>query len=94
MYDQLFDGQDSFGLKPWSEYARAAGVPDLAAFDVCIKNTDPIPRVVEGKRLGKELDVRGTPTVIINGWKMGRPPSEQELETMIRAVLAGKSPVS
>lgn len=56
MYDALFEGQDRFGLKPWDEYAIAAGVPDMAAFDACIKKTDPIPRVEEGKALGAELD--------------------------------------
>jgi NhaA family Na+:H+ antiporter len=93
MHDQLFEGQESFGLKPWSDYATAAGVPDLAAFDACIKKTDPMLRVAEGQALGKELDMQGTPSVIINGWKLGNPPTEQELDRMVKAVLAGKSPV-
>ena len=93
MYDQLFDGQDQFGLKPWDEYAIAATVPDMAAFDACIKKTDPIRRVEEGKALGAKLDVQGTPTVIINGWKLGRPPNPAELDRMVKAILAGKSPV-
>jgi protein-disulfide isomerase len=94
MYDQLFEGQDQFGLKPWANYATAAGVPDLGAFDACIKKTDPIPRVEEGKALGAKLDVQGTPTIIINGWKLGRPPTEEELDGMVKNVLAAKSPVS
>jgi protein-disulfide isomerase len=94
MHDQLFEGQDEFGLKPWDGYATAAGVPNLAVFDVCIKKTDPIPRVDEGKALGAKLDVRGTPTIIINGWKLGRPPTEEELDGMVKRILAGKSPVS
>ena len=94
MHDQLFDGQESFGLKPWREYAIAAGVPDLGQFDVCIKRSDPIPRVEEGKELGAQIDVQGTPTLVINGWKLGHPPSEQELDAMVKAVLAGKEPVS
>jgi protein-disulfide isomerase len=93
MHDQLFEGQDQFGLKTWDEYATAAGVPDLAAFDACIKKTDPIPRVEEGKALGAKLDVKGTPTIIINGWKLGHPPSEAELDQMVQRVLAGKPPV-
>jgi protein-disulfide isomerase len=93
MYDQLFDGQDQFGLKPWDEYATAAVVPDVPAFDACIKKTDPIARVEEGKALGAKLDVKGTPTIIINGWMLGRPPSEAELNQMVQRVLAGKSPV-
>jgi protein-disulfide isomerase len=93
MHDQLFEGQDQFGLKPWNDYAMAAGVPDIAAFDACIKKTHPIPRVEEGKALGAKLDVHGTPTVIINGWKLGHPPNEQELDEMVKKILAGKSPV-
>jgi protein-disulfide isomerase len=92
-YDQLFEGQDQFGLKPWDDYATSAGVPDLAAFDACIKKTDPIARVEEGKALGAKLDVQGTPTIIINGWKLGHPPSEEELDGMVKKILAGKSPV-
>jgi protein-disulfide isomerase len=93
MYDQLFEGQDQFGLKPWDDYATAAGVPDISAFDTCIKKPDPIPRVEEGKALGAKLDVQGTPTIIINGWKLAHPPSEEELDGMVKKILAGGSPI-
>lgn len=93
MYDRLFDGQDQFGLKPWGDYAIAAGVPDIPAFDACIVKTDPIPRVEEGKALGAKLNVQGTPTIIINGWKLEHPPTEKELDQMVQRVLAGKQPV-
>jgi protein-disulfide isomerase len=94
MHDQLFGGQDSFGLKPWSDYATAAGVPDLAAFDLCIKRTDPVPRIEEDKELGTKLDLKGTPTLIVNGWMLAQPPTPEELDAMVKAVLAGKSPVT
>jgi len=93
MYDLLLEQQDKFGLKPWSEFASEAGVTDSAAFEACIKRTDPIPRVTEGKALGNQLDVQGTPTVVINGWKLGRPPTLDEMDHMIKAILAGKSPI-
>lgn len=93
MYGLLFEQQDKFGLKPWSEFATEAGVPDSAAFEACVKHTDPIPRVAEGKALGNKLDVQGTPTVVINGWKLGRPPTLDEMDHMVKAILAGKSPV-
>lgn len=93
MYDRLFDEQDSFGLKPWSEFATEAAVPDSAAFEACIKRTEPITRITEGRALGNQLDVQGTPTIIINGWKLGRPPTLEELDHMVKAILAGKSPV-
>ncbi len=66
----------------------------MAAFDACIKKTDPIPRVEEGKALGAKLDVQGTPTIIINGWRLGHPPTEAELDEMVKRILAGKQPTS
>lgn len=71
-----------------------ASVPDLAAFDRCIKKIDRIPRVEAGKELGARFDVKGTPTIVINGWKLGQPPTAEELDAMLRAVRAGKSPIS
>jgi len=94
MYDLLFEQQDKFGLKPWSEFATEAGVANSAAFEACSKRTEPIARVTEGKALGKQLDVQGTPTVVINGWKLGRPPTLDEMDHMVKAILAGKSPIS
>lgn len=93
IHDQLYEGQDQFGVKPWGEFAKAAGVPDLPAFEACIKRIDPIPPVERGKALGAKLDVQGTPTIIINGWKLGKPPSERELDQMVQRILAGKPPV-
>src|SRR6266853_962334 len=78
MHDLLFEQQDRFGLKPWSEFAIEAGVADRASFEACIERTEAIPRVTEGKALGNQLDVQGTPTVIINGWKLARPPNLEE----------------
>jgi protein-disulfide isomerase len=94
MYDRLFDQQDSFGLKPWSEFGAEAGVLDRAAFEACISSKTLVPRIAEGKLLGKELDVQGTPTLVINGWKLGRPPNLEVLDRMVKAILSGKSPTS
>jgi hypothetical protein len=30
---------------------------------------------------------------VINGWKLARPPTLDELDHMVKAILAGKSPV-
>jgi protein-disulfide isomerase len=94
MHDQLFEHQDDFGLRPWSEFAIASGVSELAAFDSCMESIGTIPRVVGGKALGDKLDIQGTPTVIINGWKLGHPPNADELDGMVKAILAGRSPVT
>jgi protein-disulfide isomerase len=94
MHDRLFTEQDSFGLKSWSQYATEASVPDLAAFEACIGRTAEIPRVESGKQLATNLGVRGTPTVIVNGWQLAQPPTLEALDRMVNAVLSGKSPVA
>jgi hypothetical protein len=42
--------------------------------------------------LGKQQDVRGTPTVILNGWRYGAPPQDSELVRAVRDILHGRPP--
>jgi protein-disulfide isomerase len=94
MHDRLFEQQDRFGLKPWVDIAKETQVPDIPAFETCVKKTDQIRRVAEGQALGKQLNIQGTPTVIVNGWKLARPPTADELDNMVKAILAGGEPVT
>ena len=91
--DALFEKQDSLGLKPWGAYANAARVPDVLAFDRCVADTVTVARIENGRALGKQLDVQGTPTVLVNGWRLPMPPDSAELSSIISEVLAGKRPV-
>jgi len=93
MHDLLFKNQRTIGIKRWTEFAEEAAIADIAAFETCFERTDPLPRVQAGKALAETFEVRGTPTLIINGWKLGRPPSVEELERSVQAVLAGRPPV-
>lgn len=93
MHDQLFKNQRTIGIKPWTEFAQQAGIADIGAFESCVQRTDPLPRVEAGKALAETLDVRGTPTLMINGWKLDRPPTAEDLDRQVQAVLAGRPPV-
>lgn len=94
MQDLLFDQQNTFGLKTWSEFATDAGVPDLAAFEACTKNPRAVPRIEDGRALGSLLNIAGTPTLLINGWHLPKPPTTDELDRMIKRILSGQSPLS
>ena len=94
MHDRLFAGQSSFGLKPWTDFASVAGVPNMEAFKICVEDTVPIPALTAGKALAEKLAINATPTLIVNGWQLTRPPSVEELERMVASVLAGKPPVT
>lgn len=88
MADALYAGQDSLGIKSWLRYAVAAGVPDTLSFMHCNGSTDPIPRVEAGLAHGPKLGVAGTPTVIINGWRVDYPVDSTALELSIQRALA------
>jgi protein-disulfide isomerase len=90
MHDQLFAKQDSLGLKAWGSYATDAEVPDLVEFESCASERAPIPRLEAGKAFGEEINVLGTPTVIINGWRMSRVPNLKQLEQYTASIREGK----
>lgn len=94
MQERLFEVQDQFGLRQWSDFASEAGVPDLMAFDSCVRSREPVLRIVEGKRLAEALNVPGTPTLVVNGWMLGRPPNAEELDRIVTTVISGKSVAS
>lgn len=68
MYRLLFAQQESLGSKPWSAFADKAGIPDLAAFEECVKlPVDSFPRIQAGRELGESRNIGGTPTLFVNG---------------------------
>ena len=95
MHDYMFENQDALGKTPWIELARAAGVADSSQFDQCMTSSPVVDaRIQAHKDLGdKTFGVRATPTLVINGWKLGEPPDRATLDKMVQAALAGKAPV-
>lgn len=93
MHDVLFANQRVLGIKPWSEFADQARLPDGTQFATCMKDPAPMWRVDHGKRLADQLNIFGTPTLIINGWQLNAPPTADKLEDMVQLAIAGKNPV-
>lgn len=81
----MFAKQDSLGLKSWESFAQDAGVPDLDQFNTCAADTARVKRIADGIALGERLQIRGTPTLIINGWLYyGVHPESLEREVLAR----------
>jgi protein-disulfide isomerase len=93
MHDLLFLQQHQFGLKPWSDFAAEAGVPDLARFESCVKQPREVEKIAEGKKAGNEIDIEGTPTLLVNGWKLTSLPDVDSLDQMIQRALSDLSPI-
>lgn len=74
MLDELFSKQDSLGLKSWSSYALDIGIRDTSSFAQCTVRPGNVASIEAGRAMGEQLGVKGTPTVIINGWQYSSPP--------------------
>ena len=90
----LYAKQDSFGTKPWLDYAREVSIHDTAVFARCISETETPTLVSAGAAAGARMQVRGTPTILLNGWRYGTPPSDTELTRAIADILSGRKPYS
>jgi protein-disulfide isomerase len=88
-YKVVYQKQDSLGLKPWSSFAYDAQVPDTTRFTKCNQASGPVHTVVLGKALATKLGVNGTPTILINGWRLSSPPDDSTLEHVVAGTLHG-----
>lgn len=89
--DVVFAQQDSIGLKPWQRLGAEAGARDSVAFLACMDRA-PHGRIDKGRNLAESLEIRGTPTIYVNGWRFLRPPSDEDLAATIDDVLEGRTP--
>jgi protein-disulfide isomerase len=79
------------GVKSWTAYAADIGIPDTVTFSRCAASNTHTEKIQNGMREGDALGVTGTPTVIINGWRLPRPPHDS-LTAVIDAVLDERPP--
>lgn len=90
----LFEKQQAFGSEPWTHFAIQANIEDISGFDKCVSAADPLPRIEQSKIVADRLGVRGTPTVLVNGWKLPVAPSMEVFDQIVGNVLEGKAPAA
>jgi protein-disulfide isomerase len=86
-HDLLFAHADSLGRIPWSRFATEAGVPQLNAFDACVRDTLQFPEIGRDTLAGARLGVVATPTFLINGLLVAGDPGADSLEDYVAAAL-------
>ena len=92
-HDQVFESHEFVGARPWSWFAKNAGVQNPEAFQECVDSDRPFPRIKAGQLEGARFAVTGTPTVVINGFSYGAVvPKLPELDKRIGAILDGRQP--
>ncbi|HEV2150431.1 MAG TPA: DsbA family protein [Longimicrobiaceae bacterium] len=70
------------------QYARQAGA-DPRAFEACLRSDKYQREISESMELGRSLGVQGTPTLIVNGRRLGQTPSFTELNRMVDEAASG-----
>jgi protein-disulfide isomerase len=87
-HDAVYAHQDSLGLITFIEFARIAGVPDTVAFQACIRQPGRVARVDQDAALALAAGGAGTPTVLVNGQRLGGVPDSQALSNYVATLLA------
>jgi protein-disulfide isomerase len=83
-YRIVFGNQKSLGRVPWNHFAEEAGIPDLNRFKECQERShESFPRIARGLEFAKRIGARGTPTVVVNGQRLSRPPTLDELRLLV-----------
>jgi len=82
-YEAVFNSQDSLAQVHWPELARGAGVRDTVRFASCLASAASAREVAHDMALGDSIGVSATPTVVINGLRLSRPPTTVELDSIL-----------
>ncbi len=82
-HDALFERVEMIGVTPWKEIAFNVGVPDTASFEQCRGSAVALAALREDSLAAVRLGVTGTPTILINRWRLSGAPSEVQLAALI-----------
>jgi protein-disulfide isomerase len=90
--DAVYAKQDSLGLKSWGSFAAEAAIADTLAIHKCAVSPESHPQIDAGAAWAERIGAKGTPTVIVNGWRYSQTPSIPELGRVVSAINAGQVP--
>ena len=80
----LFANQALVGKTTWVAFAAEAGVADTEKFDVCTRTDGSVlARIARDIEASQTIQTRGTPAVVVNGRELSRPPSLDELRSLV-----------
>jgi NhaA family Na+:H+ antiporter len=88
VYEELLGSQDLLGRISLTKIAERAGVPDMIAFERCLKKPGRVDTIDSDIRLARNLNLRGTPTILINGLLYSSVPDSARLARLVRYQLS------
>jgi protein-disulfide isomerase len=86
-HDSVFAGQRAIQKRPVLEFALASGIRDSAAFTVCLADSLQTTSVARDVMIANRIHVTGTPTVAVNGKRLGTGIDSTRLADLLRRAL-------
>jgi protein-disulfide isomerase len=90
--DAVFDKQELLGTRSIASFAADAGIGDTLSLLQCMGDSVRTAPVDQGRELGSRMNVSGTPTVIVNGWRFPTTPPDSQFNRVVQDLLAGRDP--
>lgn len=90
--DAIFANQDSLVNSEWPWFFAGLRPKETAEVRQCLADAAAPPLIQAGRDMGTRIGVRGTPAVLLQGWRYPGMPSDSEMTRAIRDLLAGKQP--
>jgi protein-disulfide isomerase/uncharacterized membrane protein len=84
---QLFANQADLEDDDLGDYATKVGL-DITAYEACLRDPATAARIAQDIRLGGEIEITGTPTFFVNGYKVPGALSPTALAKVIDGLLA------
>ena len=90
MHGLLYLKQDSLGLKSYPEFATESGVRDLTTFGTCLVDPAHASRFEADTKLAVGIGGTGTPTIVVNGLRLGGIPDSARLDQLVQDARAAR----
>ncbi len=87
MHDQLFANQGEINNEKLNQIVKQIGLEE-DKFNNCVKNEKYLNGIKKDFVLGEKLEISGTPTLFINGYKLTGDIPEETLNKIIDELLA------
>jgi protein-disulfide isomerase len=82
--DAVFEKQESLGTRSIASLAADAGIDDTLSLLHCMADRESTAPVDQGVELGNRMNVSGTPTVIVNGWRFPTTPPDSQFMRVVQ----------
>lgn len=87
-HDAIFRQQRLIGIKAYAQFAIESGLTDTATFAACLRSPASAVAIVEADiRAAEQVGGTGTPTILINGWRLPGGATSATLDSAAASLL-------